>query len=191
MQQASQPLTNLQSRQRALETQITRFDALATRVTALQSAAEALGTPQAVSTLAGRSSDESAVAVAVGSDAVAGHYDVVVNDLARAQVTASTSTAPDANTTVVASAGTITIGGLAVAVAGDVTLRGLAAAINDTDGIGVHAAVVKTGDASYRLVLTSQETGSAHAFTVVNGLTGSMTFGANAVDASDASILIN
>lgn len=191
MQQASQPLTALQTRQKSLETQITRFDALATRVTALQSAAEALATPQAVSTLAGRSSDESAVAVAVGSDAVAGHYDVVVNALARAQVTASTSAAADADTTVVASAGTITIGGVAVAITGDVTLQGLATAINDTDGIGVRAAVVKAGDASYRLVLTSQDTGSAQAFSVVNGLTGSVTFGTNAVEASDASILIN
>jgi flagellar hook-associated protein 2 len=206
MQQASQPLTALQSRQRALETQITRFDALSARITALRSAAEALGDAESVATMSGRSSNSDAVAIATGTDAVAGHYDVIVTELARAQVTASTSVAADADTTVVASGGTITIGGVAVSLSGDVTLQGLATAINETDGIGVSAAVVRTGESSYRLVLTSLETGSAHAFTVTNALSGGsgVTFGDfdtdgtsgdspedNAVSASDAAILVN
>src|SRR5688500_7079368 len=206
MQQASQPLNVLQSRQKALETQVTRFDALTSRISALQSAAETLGAADSVSTMAGRSSDSAAVAISTGVDAVAGHYDVIVNELARAQVTASTSVAPDADTTVVASGGTLTIGGIAVAVTGDMTLQDLATAINATDGIGVSAAVVKTGDTSYRLALTSLSTGVANAFTVVNALSGGtgVTFGDfdnngtsgdspedNSVTASDASILIN
>jgi flagellar hook-associated protein 2 len=206
MQQASQPLTALQSRQRALETQITRFDALSARITALRSAAGVLGDAESVATMSGRSSNSDAVAITTGTDALAGQYDVVVTELARAQVTASTSVAADADTTVVASGGTITIGGVAVGVSGDVTLRGLATAINETDGIGVSAAVVRTGESSYRLVLTSLETGATHAFTVTNALSGGsgVTFGDfntdgvsgdspedNAVSASDAAILVN
>jgi flagellar hook-associated protein 2 len=125
--------------------------------------------------------------------------------LAKARVT-PTSVAPDSGTAIVASGGTVTIGGVSVAVAGDVTLEQLAAAINGTADIDVHAAVVKTGDTSYRLVLTSQSTGAAHAFTVVNALSGGtgVTFADadlngisgdspadNAVNASDAAILIN
>ena len=192
MQVASQPLTDLQSRQTALKTQVSAFDALNTRISALRSAADALSSLSSVSTVAGTSTD-TAVAVATGTGAVAGHYDVIVNELARAQVTASTTTAPDANATVVANGGTLTIGGVDVAIAGDVTLQQLATAINQTTGIGVTAAVIRTGTNAYKLTLTSIDTGAANAFTITNGLTGGagVAFGANAVNASDASILIN
>jgi flagellar hook-associated protein 2 len=205
MQQASGPLTALQDRQKALKSQISSFDALGGNVSSLRSAADALSSLSSVSTLAGLSSDN-AVSVSASSDAVAGHYDVVVQELARAQVTASTSTAPDATTTVVASGGSLSIGGVAVAVTGDVTLQGLAATINATEGIGVTAAVIRTGANSHRLALTALETGTGAAFTVTNALTGGtgISFGDedgngvsgdsaadNAVAASDAAILLN
>ncbi|MEO8481940.1 MAG: flagellar filament capping protein FliD [Acidobacteriota bacterium] len=192
MQAASQPLTDLQDRQTALKTQVSQFDTLNSRLSSLRSAADALASLSSVSTVSGTSTD-TAVTVATGTGAVAGHYDVVVNELARAQVTASTTTAPDATTTVVASGGTLTIGGVDVAISGDVTLQQLATAINQTDGIGVTAAVIRTGTNAYKLALSSVDTGLANAFTVTNGLTGGtgIAFGANAVNASDASILIN
>ena len=120
MTQASAPLTALRSQQTDLKTQISGFDALNSRISTLRSAADALSTLSAVSTVAGTSSDSS-VSVSTNTAAVAGHYDVVVTALARAQVTASTSTAPDANTTVVATGGTLTIGGVAVAISGTVS----------------------------------------------------------------------
>ena len=192
MQVASQPLTTLQDHQTALKSQVSSFDALNGRLSSMRAAADALGSLSSLSTVSGTSTD-TAVAVSTGTDAVEGHYDVVVNELARAQVTASTTTAPDAKTTVVASGGTLTIGGVAVAITGDVTLQQLATAINQTDGIGVTAAVVRTGTNAYKLTLSSVDTGLANAFTVTNGLTGGagVAFGANAVEASDASILIN
>jgi flagellar hook-associated protein 2 len=193
MQQASQPLTALQNQQQDLKTQVSNFDALNTRLSSLRSAADALGSLSSVSTLAGKSSD-AAVSVTTGTDATAGHYDVVVTALAHAQVTASTTTSPDATTTVVASGGTLTIGGVDVTVNGDVTLQQLASTINGTAGIGVTAAVVRTGTNAYRLALTANATGTANAFTVTGALTGGtgVTFGAtNAVDASDAAITVN
>jgi flagellar hook-associated protein 2 len=193
MAQASQPLTDLQNRQTDLKSQASNFDALNSRITSLSSAADALGTLSAVSTVAAQSNDAS-LTVTAASSAHTGHYDVVVTDIARAQVTASTSVSPDATSTAVATGGTLTIGGVDVAVTGAVTLQQLADAINATDGIGVSASAVRTGTNAYKLVLTSLDSGAEHAFSVTNGLTGGsgVTFGgANAVDASDASILIN
>jgi flagellar hook-associated protein 2 len=193
MTQASQPLTSLQSRQTALKSQLTTFDTLRTRIDTLKSAASALGSLDSVSATAGTSSDSTAVGVSSGPAARPGHYDVVVTSLARAQVTASTQTFADADTTVVANGGSITIGGVAVALSGDTTLTGLAAAINGTTGIGVTASVVNTAPGAYRLALTSTLSGTANAFSVTNNLTGGsgITFGANAVNASDAAITIN
>jgi flagellar hook-associated protein 2 len=203
MTQASQPLTTLQSKQKALQTQISSFDTLSGRVAALRSAADKLSTLSAVSTMAGTSSS-SAVAVSVAADATAAHYDVVVNELARAQVTVSSNSAPDANTTAVTSGGTITIGGVAVTVTGNTTLQGLANAINNTDGIGVSATVVRANATTYRLALTSTVSGAANAFTVTSTLGSGIQFtdtnndgisgdsaADNAVSAADASILIN
>ena len=62
----------------------------------------------------------------LGSRAGPGLYDVVVQELARAQVTASTSTTHDADTTVVATGGTLTIGSVAVIIDVPMTLKGLA-----------------------------------------------------------------
>lgn len=193
MTQASQPLNTLQGRQTALKSQLTTFDTLRARIDSLNSAAASLGSLDSISTTAGTSSNTSAVTVSSGPSALPAHYDVVVTSLARAQVTASTETFADADTTVVASGGSITLGGVEVALAGDTTLQGLADAINETDGIAVNASVVRTGPDGYRLALTSTLTGTANAFAVTNGLTGGtgISFGANAVDASDAAITIN
>ncbi|MEZ5316952.1 MAG: flagellar filament capping protein FliD [Vicinamibacterales bacterium] len=206
MQQASQPLTALQTRQRDLQSQVTTFRTFSSQISSLQSAAGALGDEDSFNSFAGSTTDATALGVSVGGGAVAGHYDVVVNELARAQVTASASSSPDANSTVVASAGTLTIGGVDVTLTGDVTLQGLADAINDTDGIGVSASVIRTATDTYRLVLTSSQTGADYAFTITNALTGGLgiTFtdtdgdgtsgdsaADNAVSASDASLLVN
>lgn len=193
MTQASQPLNSLQSRQNALKTQLTTFDSLRTRVESLRSSASSLGSLDAVSTTASTSNNSAAVSVSSGPSASPARYDVVVSTLARAQVTASAGTFADADTTVVASGGSITIGGIDVTLAGDTTLQGLADAINGTEGLGVTAAVVRTGTSTYRLALTSDLSGTANTFSITNALTGGagITFGPNVVNASDAAITIN
>jgi flagellar hook-associated protein 2 len=193
MQQASQPLAAIQNKQTAIRSQVTSFDLFANRLAALKSAAADLGDLTSLNGFSGTSSDPDAVSVSTSAGAAAVDFDVVVNSLARAQVTASTTTSPDSNTTVVASGGSLTINGVDVTVAGDVTLQGLADAINATADIGVRASVVRTGTTAYRLVLTSEQPGLASAFTVTNNLTGGagVAFGANAVEASDASLVVN
>src|SRR5689334_12860814 len=87
MQQASEPLNDLESRQSALQSQSAAFDQLSGRIAALQSASDDLAGLTAASTLSGQTSDPAAVAVAVSAGASPGDFDVVVNELARAQVT--------------------------------------------------------------------------------------------------------
>jgi len=205
MQQESRPLQVLEARGRELQATDSALGALTEKLDALQSAATALTNTSVSVNYAATSSNPAIASVASSTGAVAGRYDIVVSQLARAQVTAAASTAPDANTTVVATGGTLTVGGVAVTVTGNVTLQQLAAQINATASIPVSAAVIETAPGAYRLVLTGKETGAANAFAVQNGLTGStITFtdtdndgsagnsaADNAVQATDASATIN
>ncbi len=206
MTQASQPLTELQSKQTALKSQLSTFGTLSSKVSAVQSAAEDLASLSGITRYSATVSDPSLVSAVTSGSSVPGHYDVVVNELARAQVTASSSTTPDADTTVVADGGSLTINGTTVALSGPTTLAGLARAINGTSGVGVTASVIQTGAGAFRLVLTGASTGAANAFTVQNGLTGGSgvsftdtdgdglsgnSAADNAVQATDASLLVN
>jgi flagellar hook-associated protein 2 len=206
MTQESQPLQALQSRQSVLQSRANVFGQLATRASGLQQAAARLSTADDINGYAATSNDTSAVAVAASSSAMPGRYEIVVNELAKAQVTASTTTAPDADTTVVASGGTLTINGVTVTLSGAVTLRGLADAINATSNPPARASVVQSGPGAYRLVLSAKDTGVTNAFTITNNLTGGtgVAFGDadsdgvsgdsaadNAVQALDAALTVN
>jgi len=205
MTQESQPLQTLQTRQAALQSRANTFGTLTARATALQQAAAKLSDTSQLSGFTATSSNSAAVSVSASAAAMPGRYEVVVNQLARAQVTASTTTAPDPDT-IVASGGTITVGGVTVTLSGSTTLRQLADAINATSDPPARASVVQSGPSSYRLVLSAKDTGEANAFTITNNLTGGtgITFGDadsngisgdsaadNAVQASDASLLVN
>jgi flagellar hook-associated protein 2 len=192
MQQESRPLQVLQARGKAIQATDSALGALAGKLDALRTAAAALTNTSVSVDYTATSSDPTVANVTSAAGAVSGRYDVVVSQLARAQVTASTSTAPDANTTVVATGGTLTIGGVAVTVTGNVTLQELAAQINSTDDIPVNAAVIQTAPGAFRLVLSGTESGATNAFAVQNGLAGtSIAFAGNSVEATDASLTIN
>lgn len=207
MQQASEPLTALQTRQDSINSQIKTMASLGNRVSALKAAADELADTEQFTAYSSSTSDNTAITSKTGTGAMAGHYDIQVLDLARSQVTATNSTTADANTTIVASGGSLTIGGKTVNITGDVTLTGLAKAINTTTDIGVMASVVRSGANAYRLVLTSETTGQEGAFTLTNALTGgtsAVTFtdtdhdgttggdtADNAVQATNAKVLVN
>lgn len=206
MKQESQPLVTLQSRQTSLQSRITNFSTLATRMTAMQTAATALSTANGISSFKATTNDATAIGVSTGPDAVAGRYDIKVQELARAQVMASASTAIDANTTAVATGGTMTIGGKTVTVSGSLTLKGLSDAINANAEVPARASVVQSGANAFKLVLTAKSTGAANSFTVTNALTGGIGVSFldtnvdgisgndaldNAVQATDAQALVN
>lgn len=172
MEQERVPLASLQRQQTSLNQRSSTFGTLATKLSALETAAGNLNTASAFSQRSATNTDASAVTVSPTESTPIGTYDIVVQELARAQVTASNSAHADKDTTVVASGGTLTIGGTAVAISGNVTLEGLRDAINATDGVGVTASIVTPAVGTYQLVLTGQSTGSANAFTITNALTG-------------------
>jgi len=206
MQQERQPLQVLETRQTNLKSRVTNFTTLTNRISSMQSAATALSTPAAASNYKATSNDGTAVGVSAGTSAVPGRYDIVVHELARAQVTASASTAPDASTTAVATGGTLTIGGETVTIGASTTLSQLSEAINANADMPVRASVVQSGSNAFKLVLTAKNTGEDNAFTVTNALTGGsgITFADtdldgvsgdsaadNAVQATNASVTIN
>jgi flagellar hook-associated protein 2 len=154
MTQESQPLVALQARQSAMKSRATTFGTLATRTSTLQSAAEALSDSTSIASYTATSNDPTAVAVSAGSSAFPGRYEIVVNELARSQVMASSSSSPDADTTVVANTGSLVVGGHTIAISGPVTLKQLAQTINDDSASPVRASVVQAGPTSFRLVLS-------------------------------------
>jgi flagellar hook-associated protein 2 len=209
MEQEQAPLRTLQAQQKELESRSTTYRTLASKLAAFETAVNALSGSGALSGRKGTNTNETLVSASVGDTAAAGIYDVVVQELARAQVTASTSFPPDADQTIVAASGTIVIGGVTVNIDAPVTLQGLADRINGTADIPVTATVVRAAPNSWQLVLTGRATGLSNGFTITNslagaGVGGALTFGDsdsngisgdtaadNAVAASDARVLIN
>ena len=193
MEQERQPVVALQANVFSLEGQDAQYSSLAAKLADVESAAEKLAVTTGFSARTLTNSDTSILTASSSDTAPIGAYDIVVSNLARAQVTASSSTYADSDTTVVADGGTLTIGGVAVTISGSTTLQGLADAINGTTNIPVTASVVASAPGSYQLVLTGNSTGLSNAFAITNGLTGGagVTFGANAVGASDAALTVN
>lgn len=193
MAQERLPVQQLETQQTALTNQKTFFATFASKLASLESAVDALTSATAFDGRAGTVSDPTAATVSVGSGTPRGSYSVLVSSLAKAQVTGTSSTHADRDMTIVATGGTLTIGGVDVTLSGPVTLDGLVDAINGTAGIGVSASVVRNG-ANYQLVLTGQSTGATSSFAITNGLTGGagVTFAAtNAQEASDAAGTVN
>ena len=191
MQQERVPVAQLETQKKALEAQQSEFGTLASRLGALESAAEALAAAQALDATTATVSDPTRLGVSSTGSVPEGTYEVLVQQLARAQVTTSTNTYADKDTTVVTSGGRLVIGGKTVTISGNVTLQQLADAINATADVPVVASVVKDVG-GYRLMLTGRKTGVANAFTVENNLTGGNrpTFATSQV-ASDARVTIN
>jgi flagellar hook-associated protein 2 len=206
MTQESVPLTTLETQQQTLQTKQSTFGTLATKLSAFESAVAGLTDDNSLLGRTATSTNDSSIKASASGAAAPGIYDVVVQELARAQVTASVTQMPDADQTVVAWGGTLTIGGVPVNIDAPVTLKGLAERINSTKDIGVTATVVKSSAAAWQLVLTGRATGTVNQFTIANALTGGSGIAFtdtdgngvsgdspadNAVQATDAQALVN
>jgi flagellar hook-associated protein 2 len=173
------PLTALETQRTTLNQQGTAFTTLASKLGALESAIETLSDEDGFSIFAVSSSSPDSVGATATSGGMAGIYEVVVSELARSQVMASTTTytGPD---DVIATAGSVSValyGNPPVnippsGVSGPMTVRQLADAINSDADSPVSAAIVQAAPGQYRLVLTGRNAGSANAFTVTSTLTG-------------------
>ena len=200
MQQERAPVVALQTSKSELTAKAAEYASLATKVADLEAATKKLSDSDAFGGRTSTNTDTTALTVTPGLSSTIGTYDIVINELARAQVTASNSTHSDQDTTTVATGGTLTIGGTIVTISSSVTLEGLSDAINATAGIGVTATVVSPSSGSYQLVLTGTDTGAANSFLITNSLTGGsepLTFidtdddGTSGDSAADNEVVVN
>jgi flagellar hook-associated protein 2 len=172
----SQPITQLQTEQASLQTQLSTWGQLSSAMSTLEDAASALNLPSTWSPTSASSSNASAVGVSASAGAAAGNYSVTVSALAASQTLASsyfssaTSTVGSGTlhiqlgswntgqTSFTPKSGSSTID---VAVASGDTLNDIAAHINQA-GAGVTASVVT--DSTGSRLLISGATGTANAF---------------------------
>lgn len=171
MQQERLPVTQLEAQKKVIDAQKSAFSTLATKLAALESAAQALRAADAFDGTKGTVSDNTKLSLTASGTAPAGTYELTVLGLAKAQVSLSSPvTSAD---TVVARGGSITVGsGAAVDVPAEgLTLQQLASAINSAEGGNVNASVVRT-NGGYALMLTGRETGAANTFAVSSSLAG-------------------
>lgn len=172
MEQERIPVLILEQQQSSLNSQSGAFGNLATRLASLETAVGDLDDASAFGQRTATNTDTTALSVTPTDSTPVGTYDIIVNELARAAVLATDSSHADKDTTVVASGGSLTIGGTVVNVTGDVTLEGLRDAINSTSDVGVTASIVTPTAGTYQLVVTGNDTGASNAYTIVNALTG-------------------
>lgn len=205
-----QQLQPLVTQQKSYQAQVSAFGKLESALSSFQDAAAKLNDASLYESLSTSVTGESVSATA-SSEAQAGTYDVNVTNLARAQSLATDGfTALDTEL----GSGTMTIEvgtgdkaqtlTLNIAQA-DSTLEGIRDAIN-AEGAGVTASIVNDGGASpYRLVLSSDETGTEAAIQTVDfasdagdsALDNKLSYGvanstmAETVAAEDAALTVN
>jgi len=147
------PVRKLQARRAEIQLQKDAWRDINSRLRTLDSRAMELRLHSTFTALKATSSQSGVVTAAAGTSAQPATYELVVQQLARAQRVASTAT-PDFT---VPLTGSFAIGGVTVNVTGASSLGDIQAAVNGTAGTGVSAGVVDG-----RLILTRRETGSAN-----------------------------
>lgn len=170
MVQERVPLAALETQKATLQAQNTLFATFATKLSTLESAATRLAETKGLTAVSATSSDASSVGISAGSSSVTGRYEVVVSELARAQVTTSQTSYGSAND-VVATAGVIAMARFGdppidIPLTGPMTLQDVADAVNSTANAPATATVVQVAPGEYRLVLTGRASGADNAFTV-------------------------
>jgi len=168
------PLESLQTLASSMQTKLSIYGTIKSQISALGDAAAKLGGTSSWSAVTGTSSNAAAVGVTAGSGAAAGNLTVEVQQLAKAQATASAAI----NTGSSVGAGTLSIGlgqwsggsftatgsAASVTIEATDTLAQVATKINDAKS-GVTATVLKDASGE-RLLLRSTTTGETQGFRV-------------------------
>ncbi len=179
-----QPINTLNTKSASYQSQISALGLVTSKVSALQTAAQALGSSSSSSLLAytASSSNTGILSATAGSTAVAGSYSLNVTSLAQSQrlvavgqVSDTAAIAAGTSTTISFDFGT-TVGAVftpngsgtkTVTIdSSNNTLQGIRDAINAA-GIGVSATIVNDGSGTpYRLVLSSDNTGASNSLKI-------------------------
>ncbi|MTD25569.1 flagellar filament capping protein FliD [Erwinia sorbitola] len=163
-------LTPISTQQTAFTAKLSAYSSMKSALTTFQTANDKLNKADLFSATKTVSSS-TAFSATTSTGAVAGKYTIAVSQLAAAQTL--TTGVQTSNTTALATADStisIKLAGSTKAVdvkvtAADSSLTGIRDAINKADA-GMTASIIKTGDGSYRLSLTSDETGVDNAATI-------------------------
>lgn len=151
------PITLLENQQIREENKLVVLQEINNSLLTAKTSVEALANPDGFDLFNVSSSDESVVGVSSTGAATAGNFSVEVLSLAKAQTRSSQSFT--SNTTALGLAGDIVINGKAITIASDDTLQDIQDSITDINA-GVSAQILKVSDTDYRLLITSQTTGS-------------------------------
>lgn len=171
----------------ANETKISSYQELQTLLQDMTSAAKALSNPSGTSnasanvfaersgylTANGDVDASSVVSVDVDSDTQLGTYDLVIEQIAKAQKVSSA--AVSSNSSDLGYDGVFSLGvedgeTVDISITSDMTLADIAEAINNqTDTTGVQATILKVSDDEYQLLLTATETGKSIVTSSVSG----------------------
>jgi flagellar hook-associated protein 2 len=185
--------SQLTNQQTTLDSQVSAYGTFTSALDTLKLALPALEDPSQLAAFAATVADKDIASATTTSDAVAGTYSLLVNNLA----TVATATSAPLSGTAAVGTGTLTIsvGGSSTAITIDSTnntLAGIAGAINSTPNAGVSASVITT-TLGARLVLTGTSTGQANQITVTpsGGDGGLASLALTTVPAQDASYTIN
>ncbi|MDH4152402.1 MAG: flagellar filament capping protein FliD [Nitrospira sp.] len=174
---AQLPVDRLTKKKAELNTKFTDLTTVSTKVAALQSAAQALRLSTSFDRTTASVTDTTVLSVSASFSATSGTYSVRVLQLAQAhQVVSKAAKAVSSTTTDIVSGGSATVtlrvgtgANQTVTLGASGTLTDLRDEINNL-GAGVTASVINTGTEaapSYRLALSSSNTGSANAITIV------------------------
>jgi flagellar hook-associated protein 2 len=165
MQLERQPVYKLEATNREYDAQLSAYGKISSAVSSFETAMENLGSIDKFKTFSADSSDEDVLTASADSGAAAGIYSLAVSRLAQnhklgsAEIDKTNLFTGNLDITVDGSTVTIDTTGL--------TLSGIRDAINsDADNPGVTASILNIGNGNQRLILTSEESGSAKSITV-------------------------
>jgi flagellar hook-associated protein 2 len=186
------PGATLQAQESPINSQISALGKVQSTLSDLQSALSGLSDIDTI-TQRSVSSSSTAVSASASNAAAVGSYSLTGIHLANAETLASSGSA-SASASLGAGSLTIKVGSnsaVTVNVAsGSSSLSGIAAAIDQAD-VGVNATVLFDGS-TYRLVLTSDTTGTANAFTVTgSGALAGLSYHAGASALSETQAATN
>jgi len=194
------PIQQQQQKEASYYTQLSAMGQLRSAVSTFQSAVQKLTTFSDLNTYSAKSADTAKFSASADDTAATGTYNIQVTTLAEAHKQGSSAFA-DSDTTTIGAAGdkmTLTLGTSSFTVeTGGKTLSDIATAINDATGnVGVTASVLQESATSFRLILSSDETGTANAMSLAfqdslgNAIADPFSM-ADLQPAVDASILVD
>ena len=197
----SAPIRRLETEKSGIESRISAYNSLTSKLTSLQSTIESLNSAENFGARLAKSSDEDSLTATATSDAAVGTYQIQVSRLALFDNFASDSSFTTSDEAIGTGSFDLTVGTTTTTITIDSTsntLGGLKSAINNS-GADVNAAIVNDGS-GFRLTITSDTSGSASAVSISNNtlqladsspFTFSRTHNIASTSELDASLTVN